>query len=109
MCLYAGFKTSPFAKEMPDVTLLYKAARVYLHTCLAYGFTRSVTYDYKGTKRYSNEVTDRREEKDMLLVDKIGRITGQSCAALILWPAMLGEDLARLECAVRGKNAKEYQ
>jgi hypothetical protein len=94
---------------MPDMTLLYKAARVYLNTCLAYGFTRSVTYDYKSSKRYSNEVTDRREEKDMLLVDKIGRITGQSCAALIMWPGMLGEDLARLECAVRGKNVKEFQ
>ena len=94
---------------MPDMTLLYKAARVYLNTCLAYGFTRSVTYDYKGTKQYRNEVTDRCEEKDMLLVDKIGRITGQSCAAPILWAAMLGEDLARLECAVRGKNAREYQ
>ncbi len=68
-----------------------------------------MTYDYKGTKRYYNEVTDRREEKDMLLVDKIGRITGGTCAALIMWPGMVGEDLARLECAVRGKDVGEYQ
>ena len=95
--------------QMADMTLMYKAARVYLNTCLAYGFTRSVTYDYKGTKRYYNEVTEKREEKDMLLVDKIGRITGGTCAALVMWPVMLGEDLARLECAVKGKDVREYQ
>ena len=88
---------------------LYRALRVYFHSCVAYGFARSVSYDYKGTKRYYNEVTEKREEKDMLLVDKIGRITGQSCAAVIMWPGMLGEDLARLECAMRGKDHMEYQ
>ena len=94
---------------MPAVAMLQSAARVYFNTCLAYGFARSVTYDYKGTKKYYNEVTEKREEKDMLIVDKIGRITGSTCAALFLWPGMLGEDLARLECAVKGKDAREYQ
>jgi hypothetical protein len=83
--------------------------RAYVNTCLAYGFTRSVTYDYKGTKKYYNRNTCEREEKDMLLVDKIGRITGGTCAALIMWPGMVGEDLARLECAVKGKDVREYQ
>jgi hypothetical protein len=94
---------------MSDWLALQLAFRVYFRTCLAYGFTRSVTYDYKGTKKYYNEVTEKREEKDMLLVDKIGRITGSTCAALVMWPGMLGEDLARLECAVKGKDAREYQ
>jgi hypothetical protein len=94
---------------MSDWLVLQLAARWYLRTCLAYGFTRSVTYDYMGTKKYYNEVTEKREEKEMLLVDKIGRITGGTCAALIMWPGMLGEDLARLECAVKGKDAREYQ
>jgi hypothetical protein len=94
---------------MSDLLGLQLAVRVYFRTCLAYGFTRSVTYDYKGTKRYYNEVTEKREEKDMLLVDKIGRITGGTCAALVMWPVMLGEDLARLECAVKGKDVREYQ
>jgi hypothetical protein len=62
-----------------------------------------------GTKKYYNEVTEKREEKDMLLVDKIGRIAGQSCAAVIMWPGMLGEDLARLECAMKGKDLSEYR
>jgi hypothetical protein len=94
---------------MSDLLQLQLAVRMYFRTCLAYGFTRSVTYDYKGTKRYYNEVTEKREEKDMLLVDKIGRITGGTCAALVMWPVMLGEDLARLECAVKGKDVREYQ
>jgi hypothetical protein len=84
------------------------AAKVYFNTCLAYGFARSVTYDYKGTKKYYNQSTCEREEKDMLLVDKIGRTAGNTCAALIMWPGMLGEDLARLECAVKGKDIREY-
>ena len=83
--------------------------RVYLRTFLAYGFTRSVTYDYKSTKKYWNEITVNNETKEMLLVDKIARITGKSCAALIVWPHMMVEDLTRLECAVKGKDVREYQ
>ncbi len=49
------------------------------------------------------------EEKDMLLVDKMGRITSRTCAAVIMWPGMMGEDLARLECAMRGKDSSEYR
>jgi hypothetical protein len=83
--------------------------RVYLRTFLAYGFTRSVTYDYKSTKKYWNEIIVDNETKEMLLVDKIARITGQTCAALVIWPHMVGEDLTRLECAVKGKDVREYQ
>ena len=93
---------------MAEMAMMRAAARVYFNTCLAYGFTRSVTYDYQSTKRYFNKITDKSEVKDMLLVDKIGRISGYTCAALILWPAMLGEDMARLECAMKGKDVKEY-
>jgi hypothetical protein len=49
------------------------------------------------------------ETKEMLLVDKIARITGKTCAALIVWPHMMVEDLTRLECAVKGKDIREYQ
>ncbi len=49
------------------------------------------------------------EAKDMLLVDKMGRITSRTCAAVIMWPGMMGEDLARLECAMRGKDSSEYR
>jgi hypothetical protein len=94
---------------MSNWLALQLIGRVYVNTCLAYGFTRSVTYDYQSTKKYYNEVTERREVKDMLLTDKIGRICGSTCSALIMWPGLLGEDLARLECAVKGKNAREYQ
>jgi hypothetical protein len=94
---------------MAELIVLRSAVRWYFNMCITYGFVRSVTYDYKGTKRYYNEVTEKREEKEMLLVDKIGRITGGSCAALFIWPVMLGEDLVRLECAVKGKDTREYQ
>lgn len=94
---------------MVTVALLLAAAHVYLNTCLAYGFVRSVTYNYKDKKKYYNEITKIHEEKDMLFVDKLGRITGSTCAALIMWPWILGEDLARLECIIKGKDAREYQ
>lgn len=68
-----------------------------------------MTYDYKNTKKYYNEITGRYEVKDMLLIDKIGRISGSTCAAGFFWPGMLGEDLARLECAAKGKDTREYQ
>jgi len=83
--------------------------RVYVRTFLAYGFTRSVTYNYQSTKKYWNEITLDNEMKEMLLVDKMARITGQTCAALFIWPYMVGEDLTRLECAVKGKDIREYQ
>ena len=83
--------------------------RVYLGTTLAYGFTRAVTYDYNGKKYYLNEKTGRHEKKEMLLVDNIGSITGATVAAVVVWPSMLGADLARLECAAKGVDHSEYK
>ncbi len=45
----------------------------------------------------------------MLVLDKIGRVMSKSFAAIIMWPGMLGDDLTRLECRVRGKDTEEYQ
>ena len=98
-----------FERYMISTVLVIRALRVYFNTCLSYGFVRSVTYDYKSTKKYYNEISGKNEVKDMLLVDKIGHISGSTWAAVFLWPAMLGEDLVRLECAVKGKDAREYQ
>jgi hypothetical protein len=83
--------------------------RLYVNGALVYGFTRAVTYDYESSKRYYNEKTGKKEEKEMLIVNKLGTISGKTVSAIILWPGMLGEDLARLECALRGKDPKEYQ
>ena len=83
--------------------------RLYVNSALAYGFTRAVTYDYESSKQYYNDRTGRREEKEMLLVDKLGTVSSKTVSAILLWPGMLGEDLARLECAVKGKDPKEYQ
>ena len=95
---------------MADMAVVCRVVlRVYVNTCLSYGFTRSVTYDFKDTKKYYNRNTGELEKKDMLLVDKIRRSTGGTCAALVMWPGMLGEDLGRLECAVKGKDVREYQ
>jgi hypothetical protein len=89
--------------------VMLRVLRIYVNSALAYGFTRAVTYDYKSSKRYYNDKTGESEDKEMLLVDKIGRISGMTAAAILLWPGMIGEDLARLECAVKGKDPKEYQ
>ncbi len=80
----------------------------YAAATLAFGFTRAVTYNYDGKKFYYNRRTRTTELKDMLLVDSIGRVTGNTCAAIFIWPIMLGDDLTRLECAVLGKDLKEY-
>ena len=94
---------------MPHFSILHNFARVYFNTTLVYGFTRAVTYDYKRSKRYYNQKTGEYEQKEMLLIDKIGTISGNTLAAVAVWPVMLGEDLARLECAVKGKDPAEYK
>lgn len=93
-----NFPNTPFMKGM----------RVYTMLTFSYGLVRSISYDYCGKKEYHNRKTKEYVIKDMLLTDKIGRITGSAAAAMIVWPSMLGEDLARLECKVRGKDAEEY-
>ena len=89
--------------------MLLLFTRVYMHTTLAYGFARAITYDYKGSSRYFNGKTGEYEEKEMLLIDNIGRISSSTLAAWCVWPIMLGEDLTRLECAARGKDPAEYK
>ena len=89
--------------------ILMRFWRTYANVCLAYGFTRAVTWDYDGKARYYNPKTDRHEDKQMLLVDQTGRVTHRSIAALVVWPGMLYEDLTRLECFVRGKDYAEYK
>lgn len=92
-----------------DLDILRTVFRAYVNGTMAYGFTRAVTYDYKGTKRYYNNKIDHSEVKEMLLVDKISRITGGTMGAIFWWPMMMHEDLTRLECAIRGKDATEYE
>ena len=72
--------------------------RVYLNCTMGYGLGRSVTYERVSTKRYMNNKTERSEVKEMLVVDKMSRIKGISCSAVIMWPVMHGNDLTRLEC-----------
>ncbi len=60
------------------------------------------------TRKYWNTKHERYETKEMLVLDKIGRVSIKSLSAIIMWPVMLGDDLARLECYVRGKDFEEY-
>ena len=85
------------------------ALRAYIGTTMAYGFARSATYDYEGTKFYYNEKTGRGERKERLFVDKIGRVAGHSVAAVGVWPCMVWGDLATLECLAKGKDPREYK
>ena len=88
---------------------LFTVLDVYLDVTVLYGFTRAVTYNYEGSREYYNKNTRKHEVKEMLLVDKIGRITSKTFAAVFMWPRMLHEDLTRAECAMSGKNHLEYK
>ena len=94
---------------MQELALMRTFLRGYFKTAVTYGFVRSVTYDYQHTKKYYNEKLEKYELKEMLLVDKITRVVGQSFFASIACAGMIAEDLSRLECAVRGKNSNEYK
>ncbi len=86
----------------------FKFMNRYLCVTLSYGFVRAVTYDYEGTKNYYNQKTQEFETKPMLYIDDIGRVLFRTLAAGTAWPIMLSDDLARLECAARGKDPAEY-
>ncbi len=90
------------------VASFVKRASNYVCVTAGYGFMRSVTYDYSGTKEYFNTKKYAIETKQMLLTDQLGRITSRTLTAVFAWPWMLGEDLTRLECTVRGKDSAEY-
>jgi hypothetical protein len=92
-----------------DFKLFVRIARIYFNTTWLYGFVRTTTYDHQGVKKYYNKKTATRELKDMLLADKIARITTHTLAAPALWPIMLAEDATRFECFMRGKDPNEYK
>ena len=85
------------------------ALRAYIGTTMAYGFARSATYAYEGTKTYHNENTDRYAVKERLLVDKVGRVACYTAVAPFAWGSFVWEDLATLECLAKGKDPREYK
>jgi hypothetical protein len=85
-----------------------KFVKYYASATLLYGFVRSVTYDFKPTGEYYNWKTHSYETKDILLVDCVKRVTANTAAAVTVWPLMLNDDIVRLECAVYGKDPREY-
>jgi hypothetical protein len=91
-----------------NIYLGLKIARLYLQGTAAYGFTRAVTWDYEGKREYYNAKTRTYEVKEKLFVDKAGAAAKGTFSAWFAWPVMLGGDLARLECAVMGRDAREY-
>jgi len=80
----------------------------YVSSTLLYGFVRSVTYDFEAKKKYWNENRRSYEIKDRLLVDNLGRIASKTLSAVVMWPVMLGDDFACLECAMYDKDPAEY-
>ena len=90
------------------IKLAVKAVRVYVQSVAVYGFTRAVTWDYAGSKEYYNARTHEYEIKEKLLVDKAWCVLDGTFSAYFAWPFMLGDDLTRLECAVKGRDAREY-
>ncbi len=45
----------------------------------------------------------------MLVVDKATQVICKTSLALLVWPVMLWDDLAQLECHVCGKDSGEYK
>ena len=93
---------------MISTTRIIKTIKIYAATTFSYGLFRALSYDYAGSKEYFNKKTRKYETKEMLLTDKIGRITHSAFAAITFWTIMMGEDLAMLECKARGKDVDEY-
>ena len=85
-----------------------KFLKYYAGGTLLYGFVRSTTYDFKPKGEYYNWKTHSYETKDILLVDCVKRVTANTVAAVTVWPLMLNDDIVRLECAVYGKDPREY-
>jgi len=80
----------------------------YVCGTLSYGFIRSVSYNWNSERRYYENSTGSYALKEKLIVNKIGSVVGETVAAVAVWPVMMGEDLVRLECVVRGKDPGEY-
>jgi hypothetical protein len=91
-----------------NIALGLKIMKVYLQSTTLYGFTRAVTWDYEGKKEYYNARTKEFETKEKLIVDKAYGVLRGAFAAYFVWPGMLSDDLTRLECAVKGREAREY-
>jgi len=91
-----------------NIALGVKIVKVYLQSTTLYGFTRAVTWDYEGRKEYYNVRTQEFETKEKLFADKACSVLGGTCSAYFAWPRMLVDDLTRLECAVKGREAREY-
>jgi hypothetical protein len=87
---------------------ILKLMNYYAGVTVAYGFTRSVTYDYTRDRNYYNEKVSRYETKEMLVTDKLGTVAGKTFSAISVWPFMIVHDFNRLECAVTGKDLKEF-
>ena len=83
--------------------------RWYFGTTVIYGFSRAVTYDYKGEKLYFNRNMEKFETKKMLTVDNFSRIVHNSLAACFVWPSMLADDIKLIECGLKGKDPAEYE
>jgi hypothetical protein len=83
-----------------------RALRRYVAVTMTYGAVRAVTYDRggvgDGNGNYYNTRTHALENKPMLFTHAVGHVVGRACVAVLDLPWLLGEDITRLECAVRG-------
>jgi hypothetical protein len=92
----------------PNTKYVLKLVNYYVWGTVAYGFTRAVSYDFTGSHNYYNEKLRKFETKEMLFTDKLGTVAWKTFQAISAWPVMIVHDLNRLECAVTGKDLKEF-
>ena len=99
---------STVARNPPPPSSWMKWVRRYVGVTLSYGAMRALTYEYDGTQNYYDSTKDKFETKPMLWSHTLGRAMSHSVAAVTVWPVMLGKDLARLECLLRGLDHATY-
>ena len=80
----------------------------YFAGAYLYGFVHTVAHSYDSHKLYYQKSTASYVQKQKLLADKLSSVAMGTICAPIIWPLMLGQDLAGLECAVQGKDPEEY-
>ncbi len=74
----------------------------YLHYTFAFALAHAIPLVWSFKTWYENK------RCEMMIVDKVILAGLCTLSGPVLWPCFLREDLIRLECLVRGRQAQDY-
>ncbi len=80
----------------------------YIAATYAYSIAHTVGIFWNTKRRYSDLITQKRELKPMLIMDKFGAGLLRFCVAPGAWPLYLYNDASRLEFYLRGIDPRAY-